>query len=114
VRIVEPLGPLDFLRLAGHASMVLTDSGGLQKEAFLLGVPCVTLRASTEWVETIECGANILATDARAVDGAISRHLAAPGERAARRARALERYGYGRAGARIAHGLGTLSMEGRT
>ncbi|MFN7644930.1 MAG: non-hydrolyzing UDP-N-acetylglucosamine 2-epimerase [Burkholderiales bacterium] len=114
VRIVEPLGPLDFLRLAGHASMVLTDSGGLQKEAFLLGVPCVTLRARTEWVETIDCGANILATDARSVDDAISRHLAAPGERTSRRARALELYGAGRAGARIAHGLGALSMKGRT
>jgi hypothetical protein len=114
VRIVEALGPLDFLRLAGHASMVLTDSGGLQKEAFLLGVPCVTLRTSTEWVETIDCGANILATDALSVDDAISRHLEAPGERASRRARARELYGARRAGARIAHGLGTLGMEGRS
>ena len=63
VRLLEPLGYLDFAALASRASVILTDSGGLQKEAYWYGVPCVTLRPSTEWVDTIEVGANILADD---------------------------------------------------
>jgi UDP-N-acetylglucosamine 2-epimerase len=58
--MVEPLGPMDMLRLTQAAAVVITDSGGLQKEAFMLGRPCVTLRGETEWLETIAAGANIL------------------------------------------------------
>ncbi len=58
--LVPPLGYLDFTKLLTHASAVLTDSGGVQKEAYLARVPCVTLRDTTEWTETVELGWNRL------------------------------------------------------
>ena len=60
VRLVEPLGYLDFAALASQARVIVTDSGGLQKEAYWYGVPCVTARPSTEWVDTVAVGANVL------------------------------------------------------
>lgn len=61
IRVIPPAGFLDFLRLEQGARMALSDSGGVQEETCILGVPCVTLRTSTERPETVEVGANLLA-----------------------------------------------------
>jgi UDP-GlcNAc3NAcA epimerase len=93
VTLVAPLGYLDFLELARHARAILTDSGGVQKEAYLLGVPCVTLRDTTEWVETVDTGWNVLVDlDRDAVLAALDR--TPPAEHP-------ELYGGGRAAERV-------------
>lgn len=72
VHTIDPVGYLEMLWLVSHAGLVVTDSGGLQKEAFFLGKQCVTMRDTTEWTELIEAGANVL-VDA---DGERLRHEA--------------------------------------
>lgn len=101
VLVLPPLGYLDFAALASQARVIVTDSGGLQKEAYWYGVPCVTLRETTEWVDTVEVGANRLVGD--------DPELIASAAVAARMpAKRPQLYGDGNASGRVAEALCTL------
>lgn len=97
--VSEPLSYADMIALQLHARSVLTDSGGMQKEAYVLAVPCVTLRGETEWTETLEDGWNVLA-------GNDEVQIARAAVRPKPRTRPKDHYGDGSTAARIADALG--------
>jgi len=96
IRIIDPLGYLDMLQLQQNAAAVLTDSGGIQKEAYYLGVPCITLRDETEWMETVEAGWNrLVGADAPRIAEAVKGFLSS------KRKNRPQLYGDGHAAERV-------------
>jgi len=102
VKIISPVGYIESLALIKNARLVLTDSGGIQKEAFWLKTPCITLRENTEWIETIEIGANrLVGTDPIKIVSAVREILERELEIRIRIERAINPFGDGRASERI-------------
>jgi len=97
ISVREPLPYGQLIAAAAAAGSVITDSGGLQKEAFLLRVPCVTVRTETEWVETVDLGWNVLASDPSTIATAVAALSPEPTE--------ATPYGDGQAAARVVAAL---------
>lgn len=110
VTLIDPVGFLEMVALETHAIAIATDSGGVQKEAYLSGVPCVTLRNETEWTETVDAGWNRVAGDQR---GALASALADPGFMDRSRPRPAL-HGDGRAATRIVAALEALDARHRS
>lgn len=104
VKVIKPVGYLDMIMMEKDARKILTDSGGVQKEAYLLGVPCITLRDETEWVETVEDGWNVLA-------GADTDRIALLTREFNPRRRQRDVFGPGDASIRIAEKIAGLSPK---
>jgi UDP-N-acetylglucosamine 2-epimerase len=75
LKLIEPIAYHDMIMLTNNASIVLTDSGGLQREAFWLGKPCIILRENTEWIETLRCGCSLLVGKNYAAISSIVRYM---------------------------------------
>jgi UDP-GlcNAc3NAcA epimerase len=106
--MMPAVGYLESLALAAGARAVITDSGGVQREAYWLGVPCITVRTETEWTETVELGANRLIPPEEAGHGlahAVAQALAAP------RGWSRAAYGDGTAAPRIAAAVAALIAQ---
>ncbi|GIQ68490.1 UDP-N-acetylglucosamine 2-epimerase (non-hydrolyzing) [Xylanibacillus composti] len=104
LHVMEPLRYLDMLACISQASVVLTDSGGVQKEAYMLHIPCVTMRSETEWVETVAHGGNVLA-------GADSQRIVAAVEQFKQPVSFRNLFGDGKTADQIAEILMTISPD---
>src|SRR5690606_331467 len=102
----RPLAYPELIAAVLASAGVVTDSGGLQKEAFLLRVPCTTVRTETEWVETVQLGWNVLANSADEIAAAVTRPRPADTDQAP--------YGDGRAAERVIRELASALASGST
>ena len=106
ISVRSPMGYLETIAAARDAAVVVTDSGGLQREAYWLGTPCVTLRGDTEWVETVECGANALVPPLAARE-TLARTVAEQCRRKKENSWVADAYGAGNAAERVADAIAT-------
>jgi UDP-GlcNAc3NAcA epimerase len=107
VELRPPMGYVETIAALRDAAIVITDSGGLQREAYWLGTPCITVRGETEWVETLECGANALLPP-RAAPRRLGELVAEQRRRRRESPWTPDAYGDGHAADRIADAVGTL------